>query len=140
MIEEIAAELRPQADARQIRLECDVAERLTVQADPRLMRSALTNLIQNAIKFSRPGGSVAVRAAQHAAMLHAEIEDSCGGLPDDTLGRIFAPFEQAGSDRSGVGLGLTIAREAAESQGGTLSVRNLPGKGCVFVLELPVSP
>jgi signal transduction histidine kinase len=138
LIEAIAAELQPQADARQIRLECDVPKRLTVQADPRLTRSALTNLIQNAIKLSHPGGNVVVRSAQSAAERHVEIADSCGGLPDDGLARIFAPFEQAGSDRSGFGLGLAIARDAAESHGGHLGVRNIPGKGCVFVFMLPI--
>jgi hypothetical protein len=50
---------------------------------------------------------------------------------------LFRPFEQQGSDRSGVGLGLAISRVGVEFNGGTIHVRNLPGKGCVFTIDLP---
>lgn len=66
-----------------------------------------------------------------------DVSDHCGGLPASMIATTFAPFAQHGSDRSGLGLGLSIARQGVESQSGTLSVRNLPGIGCVFTINLP---
>ena len=66
-----------------------------------------------------------------------EVEDSCGGLTPGAIARIFAPFEQEGADRSGFGLGLAITRQAVEVQGGNVTVRDLPRKGCVFSLGFP---
>ena len=140
MLEEIAAEVRPQAEARQIQLIVDGAQNLVGTADARLLRSALENLTTNAVKFSRPGGTVKLSAAVQVGRLHFEIADSCGGVDEEKLDRLFRPFVQASSERSGFGLGLTIARECAEAQGGTLELRNVPGHGCVFTLTLPVQP
>jgi nitrogen fixation/metabolism regulation signal transduction histidine kinase len=65
-----------------------------------------------------------------------EIEDECGGLPPGKTEDLFRPFEQRGTDRSGVGLGLAICLKAAKASGGRIHVRDLPGKGCVFSLDL----
>jgi signal transduction histidine kinase len=65
------------------------------------------------------------------------VADHCGGLGADVVERMFQPFEQAGADRSGLGLGLTIARQFVVDNGGTLSVRDVPGVGCVFTISLP---
>jgi signal transduction histidine kinase len=137
MLEEIAAEVRPQAAARQIELIVDGAQDLEGVADARLLRSALDNLTTNAIKFSRPGGSVTLRTAMRSAYLTFEVADSCGGLEDGAAERLFRPFVQASSERSGFGLGLAIARECAEAQGGSLELRNVPDHGCVFTLSIP---
>ncbi|HEX9102683.1 MAG TPA: HAMP domain-containing sensor histidine kinase, partial [Polyangia bacterium] len=68
-----------------------------------------------------------------------EVQDQCGGLPPGKTEELFSPFVQKGADRSGFGLGLAIARQAAESHHGTVKVANLPGVGCVFTIDLPVS-
>ncbi|MDB4969285.1 MAG: Sensory box histidine kinase/response regulator [Myxococcales bacterium] len=137
MIDEIATEITPQASEKRLALEIDADRRLELTGDPRLIRSALTNLMQNAVKFSRPGGKVQVRARAHAGEMIVDVEDACGGIAADKIDRIFAPFEQAGSDGSGFGLGLVIARDSAEAQGGSLRVQNVPDRGCVFTLSLP---
>ena len=111
-------------------------ESLVVEADTRLLNSALSNLVSNAVKFTRPHGHVEVRTFEHGAHIVVEVEDECGGLPDGATDELFQPFVQKGSERSGVGLGLAITREAVEAHGGVISVRNLPGKGCVFRIEL----
>jgi signal transduction histidine kinase len=66
-----------------------------------------------------------------------EVEDQCGGFPEGKAKVVFAPFEQHHADRSGLGLGLSIARRAVEANLGTLTVRDMPGIGCVFVIDLP---
>ena len=91
------------------------------------------NLLANAVKFTRTGGSVTVRVRPSLI----EVEDECGGLRPEDEKHVFEAFRQAGQDRSGFGLGLAIARAAIEAHGGTLSLRNLPGKGCIFAVSLP---
>ena len=65
------------------------------------------------------------------------VEDQCGGLPEGKAEEIFHPFEQGSAERTGLGLGLSISRRGVEANGGKLSVRNLPGTGCVFTIDLP---
>ena len=68
-----------------------------------------------------------------------EIEDECGGIPEST-GDLFHPFgDRRGSDRSGLGLGLSIARKVVRAHKGDILVRNMPGKGCVFAIDVPLT-
>jgi signal transduction histidine kinase len=115
------------------------ATEVEIEADQRLLHSALTNLVSNAVKFTRRGEPVRIRWHQHRGMLSLEIADHCGGLPPDAASKIFAPFVQMGENRSGFGLGLAIARQAVQAHGGTIQVRNRPDLGCTFVVELPVT-
>ena len=139
LVRELVEEAAPLADASGIRLATEL-ETIVLEADVRLLRSALSNLIVNAIKFSRRDGTVIVRLRRIEARARFEIEDECGGLPPGTVERIFDPFVQFGSDRSGFGLGLAIARQAVQAHDGNLAVHNLEGKGCIFLLEIPVGP
>jgi signal transduction histidine kinase len=108
-----------------------------VEADRQILSSAVTNLLQNAFKFTRPGGHVSVRSSADADRVRVEVEDECGGLPPGDPRALFVPFKQRGSDRTGLGLGLAISRRGVEANGGVLKVRNIPGKGCVFTVDLP---
>lgn len=108
-----------------------------VEADRRILASVVTNLLQNAFKFSRRGGNVLLRWSADTERVRIEVEDECGGLPPGDPRDLFRPFEQRGDDRTGLGLGLAISRRAAEASGGELHVRNLPGTGCVFTVDLP---
>lgn len=110
---------------------------LYVQADPHLLHSAISNLLDNAFKYTKPGTHVALRAQSWGDRVLIEVSDECGGLPKGTAELIFRPFEQASKDRSGLGLGLTIARRAVEALDGRLGVRDVPGHGCVFTVDLP---
>ncbi|HET9253252.1 MAG TPA: HAMP domain-containing sensor histidine kinase [Candidatus Eisenbacteria bacterium] len=112
---------------------------LHVEVDRQLFGSALDNILQNAFKFTRPASHVQLRTLHHAGRVSIEVEDECGGLPPGTAETLFQPFEQRGGNREGLGLGLTISRKAVESDGGTLTVRDIPGKGCVFVVEMPLA-
>ncbi len=125
-----------EADAKDIELRLET-EPCTACADEKLLRSVLSNLIGNAIKFTHAGQVVSVRArpADHRVII--EVEDRCGGLPAERIQTIFDPFVQVGRDRSGFGLGLAIAKQAVDAHEGALRVHNLESEGCVFVLELP---
>jgi signal transduction histidine kinase len=145
-IERVAAETLVQmvsgaaVTQRGIRVETAVEARLFVDADPILLESALGNLVQNAVKFSAPGAAVSVRARRERDEALFEVEDRCGGLPPgiDTAS-LFRPFVQGATDRRGVGLGLSIAQRAVEAHGGHITVRDLPGVGCVFTIALPAA-
>jgi signal transduction histidine kinase len=114
-----------------------VAHGIEVEADPQILGAAIGNLLQNAFKFSRPKGRVTLRTRATADRVRFEIEDECGGLPKGKVEELFRPFEQRGANRAGLGLGLAISRKGVEAMGGTLAVQDLPGKGCVFSIELP---
>jgi C4-dicarboxylate-specific signal transduction histidine kinase len=66
-----------------------------------------------------------------------DVEDRCGGLPPGAAETMFLPFTQSGENKSGLGLGLSICRRSVEANGGVLRVRNLPGSGCIFTIDLP---
>ena len=119
------------------RLSIDVQPDVEIEVDERLFESALGNLVQNALKFTPVGGQVVVRGKQDADEVEIAVEDECGGLGVDPT-ELFAPFVQRHENRTGVGLGLSITKESVESLGGRLEVRDLPGKGCVFAIRLPV--
>jgi signal transduction histidine kinase len=122
---------------RDIAVSISIPSGLGVIGDPRLLGSALTNLVQNALKFTHAGGRIEVRAAAETGSVAIEIEDQCGGLTEENPEQLFAPFVQRDAKTRGVGLGLAIARQAIEASGGTISVRNLPGHGCVFRVVVP---
>jgi signal transduction histidine kinase len=113
-----------------------VDPRLAVDADRELLFSAVGNLLQNAFKFTRHGSEVALNAYADADRILIDVEDRCGGLAQDA-DRLFESFTQAGADRSGLGLGLSISRRSVEANHGILRVRDIPGCGCVFTIDLP---
>lgn len=110
---------------------------LAIDADRQLFTSAIGNLLHNAFKFTRPSSQVWLRTRPSAGSVLIEIEDECGGLPPGGAEALFRPFEQRGADRAGLGLGLAISRRAIARHGGTITVRDMPGRGCVFVVEMP---
>jgi signal transduction histidine kinase len=110
---------------------------MRVIGDRHILASAVTNLLQNAFKFSRPRSHVVLKAYSSNGRVLIDVEDECGGLPEGTEKEIFLPFKQRGRDRSGLGLGLSLSRKGIEANGGKLSVRSVPGKGCVFTIDLP---
>jgi signal transduction histidine kinase len=109
---------------------------LAIEGNRELLLAALMNLIQNAFKFTRDDTQVTVNAYAKLNRVVIEVSDHCGGLPPPMVELVFKPFVQAGQDRSGLGLGLSMARQSVEADGGVLSVRNAPGAGCTFSISL----
>jgi signal transduction histidine kinase len=138
LIEQIEVDGSIEADSRGLKLTCELGEPgLHVRVDRQLIVAALANLLHNAFKFSRADGHVALRTSANDEHVRFEIEDECGGLPPGKAEELFLPFEQRGTDRTGLGLGLDIARRSVEACGGRLRVRDVPGSGCVFTMDLP---
>ena len=112
---------------------------LNVDVDPQLLSSALMNLLNNAFKYTRAGGHVTLQVRTVGERVLITVEDQCGGIPAN--GRDpFEPFgDRRGKDRTGLGLGLSIARKAVRAHGGDIHVHNSPGTGCAFVIDLPLA-
>jgi signal transduction histidine kinase len=113
---------------------------VTIEGDRQMLIGTVSNLLQNAFKFTRKGGNVSLTTRVTADRVMFEVEDECGGLPRGKIDELFHPFEQHSADRSGVGLGLSICLRAAKTNGGELRVRDIPGKGCVFTLDVARKP
>jgi signal transduction histidine kinase len=137
-VEELEVSASMEANARKLMLAITpVAPGIDVEVDRQLLAAAVTNLLQNAFKFTRPGGHVSLKTSSTTNRVLIEIEDECGGLPPGKAEELFRPFEQRSADRRGLGLGLSISRRSVEAVGGKIAVRNLPGTGCVFSIDLP---
>lgn len=114
-----------------------VAEELALVGARGLLIAAVSNLLQNAFKFTKPGTEVLLTAYASGDRIHIDVADHCGGLGVGVADTMFLPFSQSGADKTGIGLGLTIAKQSVSTNGGELTVRNLPGEGCVFTISLP---
>ena len=139
-IEEVAANAALEANARSVRLTVACVEDATIEADRQVLAAVVTNLLQNAFKFTKPATTVTLRVGASAERVLIEIQDECGGLPDPNTTALFRPFEQRGADRSGLGLGLAFSRWAVEAHHGRIYARSLAGRGCVFTVDLPRVP
>jgi hypothetical protein len=138
LVDELSEAATLEANARAIRLMImPVEQAIMIEADRQVLGAVVGNLLQNAFKFSRPRTTVTLRVAASAERVLIEIEDECGGLPSGNVNELFRPFEQRGTNRTGVGLGLAFSRWGVEANGGRIYARNLPGKGCVFTIDLP---
>jgi len=127
-----------EAESKGVEIRSAIENDERVSLDTRLVRSALGNLVRNAVKYTSSGGVVELRGRIANGRAVLEVEDRCGGLEPGKVEEAFAPFVRLDTQQSGFGLGLAIAKQAVDAHGGSIRVQNLPGKGCIFVLELPV--
>lgn len=144
LAEEVYWRLKVLADSRSIRFDSELGEPVVVPGDRERLRRLLFNLVDNAIKYTRPGGVVrlSVRSANGTAVV--DVSDSGPGIAAEDLEKIFLPFQRVpmtapGTER-GAGLGLSIARSIATAHGGRIQVRSVPGKGSTFSAYIPMSP
>jgi signal transduction histidine kinase len=132
----LEAEAAIEARGKNINIVTPVPENLAIEADPRLLRSAVTNLLQNELKFSHEQSTVTVKADRSEGRITIEVADGCGGLPPGKA-ELFASLVQRRDNRTGFGLGLGIALQAAETHNGTIKAKDTPGTGCAFIIDLP---
>lgn len=110
---------------------------LAINGNRDLLMAAVANLLHNAFKFTQPHTEILLAAYATGDQVIIEVKDHCGGLGIGVAESMFLPFSQANINRTGLGLGLTIARQNVTANGGTLTVENLPSLGCVFKISLP---
>jgi signal transduction histidine kinase len=110
---------------------------LAVDADLEMLLSAVAILLQNAFKFTQHGTEVLLNAYASADRILIDVEDHCGGLAPGAADNMILPFKHNGDDKPGLGLGLTICRHSVAANNGVLRVRDVPGSGCIFTIDLP---
>jgi PAS domain S-box-containing protein len=117
---------------------------IVAAGDPDRLQQILLNLLTNAVKFTPPGGEVAVSCDGDETSTRIHVRDTGIGIPPEQLQHIFAPFVQldpaVSGARHGVGLGLAISRDLARAMGGDVSVKSAPGEGSCFTIELAARP
>ena len=134
--------LRVRMEERDQALEVHFAPEAAASIDPELVARLVHHLLDNALKFTPPGGTIRVATAplQSAPGVRLTIEDSGPGIPPDHLAHIFEPFyrvDQARSRGTGTGLGLAMASAIARLHGGAIYASNITGGGARFEVELP---
>jgi signal transduction histidine kinase len=139
LFEDAEAGAMTEAEAKGVELRLSIEDDRPIDVDVRLIRSAVENLLRNAVKYTA-SGRVDLRGSIANGVATIEVEDGCGGLSPGKVEQAFAPFVRLDQRQSGFGLGLAIAKQAVDAHGGTIRVQNLPGKGCIFALEIPVGP
>jgi signal transduction histidine kinase len=142
LISDILATAQPVAQAKQVTLTGDAPRGLAVNADPRLLNRVLDNLLFNSLRETPPGGTVEITAGERPDAVWLEVRDTCGGISQDALPRVFDPGFRVEPNRpedGRAGLGLTIASGFVNALGGDLTVRNTED-GCEFLAVLPKPP
>lgn len=134
-------DLQPLAKAKRVSLHAHLPAGLTVSADPRDLSHVLQNLLENAIDYNRPGGSVRLSAARARKEVRLRVSDTGIGMTGEEAARIFDRFYRTGRARvakpSGSGLGLAIVRELVAGMGGRVWAEGRKGKGSTFHVTLP---
>ena len=133
----------PRAAGKDVRLEVEAPGELPVLGDAKRTEQILAVLLDNAVKFTLPGGSIAVRGRLRDRWAEVSVTDTGPGIAPEHLSQVFDRFFKAEAARSrgetsgGTGLGLSIARDLARAQGGDLTPENVEGRGATFRLRLP---
>jgi hypothetical protein len=139
-IDEIAAAASLHAQARNLRLTVErVDPTLVIDVDSQLLASAVMNLVHNALQYTHAQGQVTIRAYAKHDRAFIDVEDECGGLAQGATEQARPLGDRRRRARSGLGLGLSISRRAVTAIGGEVHTRDLPGKGCIFTVELPLA-
>lgn len=135
--------ITPLSEEKGIALRAEAATGIVTRADRRAIKQILLNLVSNAVKFTPPGGRVAVRLRQIGGAVNIYVEDTGIGIPKEALSKLGRPFEQVENQftktHKGSGLGLAIARSLVELHQGTMRIRSTVGVGTVVLVRLPFS-
>ena len=136
--------MKLEAENQQITLSSDLPESLSeILGDKTRLEQVILNLVSNAVKYNRAGGSVTVSGGTVDKKVFIRVEDTGLGIPEEDIGRLFERFYRVDKARSrqrgGTGLGLAISKDIAEHHGGTITAESVYGKGSTFTLLLPIA-
>lgn len=142
LVNQVCDDLRAKADLKSIRLQNEAQSDLLARADPDRIQQVLFNLLDNAIKYGRPGGFAKVQTRlDERGMIEIRIEDDGPGIPQGAVDRVFERFFRLDRARSreqgGTGLGLSIVKHIVQAHSGEVWVRTEAGSGSVFFFTLP---
>lgn len=142
LVERVGDAFRPVAERKRQQLQVDVLPNAgSVEADGTLLERALSNLVDNALKYTPEGGRVRVWGGSDQGQVTLSVEDNGMGIPEADLPRVFERFYRVDKSRSrdlgGTGLGLSIVKHIIQLHGGTISVKSSPGAGSTFSIRLP---
>ena len=130
-------DFKPLAASREVRIEVVADGDLAVRADYYKVERICYNLISNALKYNRKGGSVTVEAVRRGGNVEITVADTGVGMPKEVISRVFDKFYRVGGAGSGTGVGLAVVKAFAELHGGRVSVKSAEGEGSEFKVELP---
>lgn len=140
---EILEDLAPQIEHKQLTVSVRPMPEITLTGSRVMICRALSNLIENAAKYSQEHGSVSISAEDQDGQITVKIADTGIGIPEEELGRIFDPFYRVDQSRSravgGAGLGLALVKDIVEKHGGSVAVESVYGEGTVFTLCFPAN-
>jgi signal transduction histidine kinase len=130
---------RPTANEKNINIITILPDKLHFQGDRNKLQRLVTNLLENSIKYTEPGGSVSISGSLDNGQINITFEDTGIGISEKNLSKIFERFYRCDRSRSqaGIGLGLSLAKAIANAFGGTISVRSTINKGSTFLVALP---
>ncbi len=143
LLDDVAEQVDPLAASRQIRLEVIHDDPVPVRADPDRLKQVILNLVDNALRYTPPAGTVRLSAAadQPGHTVRIQVQDTGPGIAPDHLLHIFDRFYRGDPSRTrasgNTGLGLAIARGIVEAHHGTIEVQSVPGMGACFTITLP---
>jgi heavy metal sensor kinase len=146
LVTECSRSVRTLAAAKRITLCCDASKEMPIHADEALLRRMIMNLLDNAIKYTPPGGNVSVTWDVEDSQYRVTVSDTGRGIPSELQPRIFERFFRADevrsrsdSDGGGAGLGLSISRWIVQAHGGRLELTRSDRTGSTFTVLLPVA-
>jgi len=143
VVQSVVSDLQAKANNKAIEVSVDVPDDLPITADRDAIYQILVNLVDNAIRYTRPGGSVTISAESDEAGVSIGVADTGIGIPEDELARIFERFYRVDKGRSresgGTGLGLSIVKHLVEAHGGKIIVESTVGEGSTFTFTVPGS-
>ena len=142
VVTEIVSLMSPIAAAHAVRVEERGLEGLAVWADRQRIKQVLLNLVSNAIKYNRQGGSIVITGSASADTVALTVADTGLGIPESSLDRLFVPFDRMDATNSGIegtGVGLSLSKALVEAMGGTIGADSQVGQGSRFWVGLPVA-
>lgn len=132
-----AAKIEAEKKNLRISVEASVNTSPSISADAMLVNRVITNLLDNAIRYTPVGGTIIIRLTDNDTNIIVQVEDTGGGISEDHLPYIFDAFYRGAKDQKGSGLGLSISKIIVEAHNGMIWVNSTPGKGSIFSFTLP---